>query len=92
MQILELVQAGTSFPIRLVKPYTIINRGIMAKQEQIRFLKKSDFLTLVAAAISLIFSLYLFFTGETEAGIFVAIWVPSILGFANFIKHKLGEM
>lgn len=66
----------------------------MAKQQhdRLRFFKNSDYLILAAALISLVFSLVLFLSGETDAGIFVAIWVPTILGFANFIKHKLGEM
>jgi hypothetical protein len=42
----------------------------------------SDMLMLVSAFLSLIFSEYLWFNGEKEAGIFIGLWVPSILGFA----------
>lgn len=46
----------------------------------------SDILMLSAAFISLIFSEYLWFTGEKEAAIFIGLWVPSILGFTILIK------
>ena len=36
---------------------------------------------LAAAAISFLLSIYLWFTGFREEGIFVGIWVPSILSF-----------
>jgi hypothetical protein len=45
-----------------------------------------DILMLVAAFLSLIFSEILWFSGEKEAGIFIGIWVPSILGFAILLK------
>ncbi|MEX0773273.1 MAG: hypothetical protein WEB89_01360 [Balneolales bacterium] len=66
----------------------------MAKSERskLRFFKKTDYFILGAAFISFVLSVVLFFNGDTEAGIFVAIWVPSILGFANYIKNKIGEM
>ena len=41
---------------------------------------------LTAAFLSLIFSEILWFSGDKEAGIFVGIWVPSILGFAILLK------
>lgn len=34
---------------------------------------------LVAAAISFLFSVYLWFSGNKDQGVFVGIWVPSIL-------------
>jgi len=34
---------------------------------------------LIAAAISFVFSVSLWFSGNREQGIFVGIWVPSIL-------------
>lgn len=33
----------------------------------------------LAAFLSMIFSIYLFHSGDTQNGIFVGIWVPSIL-------------
>ena len=36
---------------------------------------------LAAAAISFLLSIFLWFNGAKEQGIFVGIWVPSILSF-----------
>jgi len=38
-----------------------------------------------AALFSLMLSVALFFTGDREQGIFVGIWVPSILSAGNMI-------
>lgn len=46
----------------------------------------SDIIMLSAAFLSLIFSELLWFKGEKEAGIFIGLWVPSILGFAILLK------
>lgn len=46
----------------------------------------TDIIMLVATLASLIYSEILFFQGEKETGIFVGIWVPSILGFAIYLK------
>ena len=39
----------------------------------------------VAAAASFLFSVYLWFTGSREEGLFVGIWVPSILSFGTLL-------
>ena len=39
-----------------------------------------------AAAASMALSVALFFSGEREMGIFVGIWVPSILSLGTFLK------
>ena len=46
----------------------------------------SDISMFLAAFSSLIFSEILWFKGEKEAGIFIGLWVPSILGFAILLK------
>lgn len=46
----------------------------------------ADILMLSAAFLSLIFSEFLWFKGEREAGLFIGLWVPSILGFAILLK------
>ncbi len=46
----------------------------------------SDYIMLISAFSSLIFSELLWFKGEKEAAIFIGLWVPSILGFAIFLK------
>ena len=39
----------------------------------------------VAAAASFLFSVYLWFSGSREEGVFVGIWVPSILSFGALL-------
>lgn len=48
--------------------------------------RKSDFFILAATALSFFLSVYLWFTGDKESGLFVGIWVPSIIGVGIFIK------
>ena len=50
---------------------------------------KSDYLILLAAFISFILSVSLWFTGQKEEGLYVGIWVPSILAFGGYIKTVL---
>ena len=45
-------------------------------------------LILVAALISFVFSVALWFFVDKDAGIFVGIWVPSILSFGNLIRRR----
>lgn len=49
-------------------------------------LKTSDYFIIGAALISMILSIYLWFMVDKEAGLFVGIWVPSILGFGAYFK------
>ena len=42
-------------------------------------------LFLLAAGLSFFLSVYLFFTGSREQGIFVGIWVPSILSAGGLL-------
>jgi len=49
-------------------------------------LKTSDYFILLAALLSMFFSIYLWFSGSQNAGVFVGIWVPSILGFGAYFK------
>lgn len=53
-----------------------------------RFAKAS---ILVAALISFLLSVYLWFYGSREQGIFVAIWVPSILSFGALVFAGSGN-
>lgn len=50
-------------------------------------MKLADYLFVTAAFLSFLFSVYLWFIGQREEGIFVGIWVPSILSAANLIKY-----
>ncbi len=40
---------------------------------------------LVAAFLSFVLSIYLWFNGSTDQGIFVGLWVPSILSFGALV-------
>jgi hypothetical protein len=48
---------------------------------------KKKFVTLfcVAAGISFLFSVWLWFNGSREEGLFVGMWVPSILSFGTLV-------
>lgn len=48
--------------------------------------KTSDYVLLAAAFISFLFSVYLWFSGLRDEGVFVGIWVPSILAFGGYLK------
>lgn len=47
---------------------------------------RSDRFILAAVFLSFLFSVYLWFQGHREAGSFVGIWVPSILGVGIYLK------
>lgn len=40
---------------------------------------------LIAAGLSFLLSVYLWFTGAREQGLFVGLWVPTILSFGAFL-------
>ncbi|UCE86876.1 MAG: hypothetical protein JSU66_03850 [Deltaproteobacteria bacterium] len=46
---------------------------------------RSKILWFLAAGVSMLLAVYLFFTGDHERGIFVGIWVPSVLAAANLL-------
>jgi hypothetical protein len=46
----------------------------------------SDKLLIVAAALSLIYSEILYFSGEKADATFMGLWVPSILAFGIYMK------
>jgi hypothetical protein len=52
---------------------------------------KADWLILSAAFLSFIFSVSLWFgigmSASKEAGVFVGIWVPSILSAGSYFRH-----
>jgi hypothetical protein len=41
---------------------------------------------IIAAGLSLILALYLWFSGQANEGIFVGLWVPSILSLGVLLK------
>jgi hypothetical protein len=46
---------------------------------------------LLAAALSFLLSIYLWFSGSKDQGLFVGIWVPSILSFGALILAGSSE-
>ena len=49
-------------------------------------MRKVDMLILVAAFLSFLFSVGLWFGGMRGEGAFVGLWVPSILAFGAYVK------
>ncbi len=47
---------------------------------------KSDVFILAATALSFFLSVYLWYTGNKESGLFVGLWVPSIIGVGIYFK------
>ena len=45
-------------------------------------------LFMIAAGLSMVMSIYLFFSGDRERGIFVGLWVPSILSAGSLLVGK----
>ena len=61
---------------------------ISEKIKQVRMAKSLIFL---AAFLSMIFSIFLFHSGDTQNGIFVGIWVPSILSAGSLMLVGYNE-
>jgi hypothetical protein len=54
-------------------------------------LTKSKMLFVAAAGLSFLFSVFLWFSGQREEGLFVGIWVPSILSLGTlFFASRRG--
>ncbi len=52
-------------------------------------LKPYDYVLFAAAFLSFLFSVYLWFSGQKDAGVYVGLWVPSILAFGGYIKTAM---
>ena len=55
-----------------------------------RQIARSKLLILLAAVISFVLSVSLWFTGHENQGIFVGLWVPSILSFGSLMVAGSG--
>ena len=51
-----------------------------------KFFNTSDYFILSAAIISMFASIIIWFAGFREEGLFIGIWVPSILAFGVYFK------
>ena len=51
-------------------------------------MKRSDYFILTSAFLSFVFSIYLWFSGLQDEGLYVGLWVPSILAAGAYIKQN----
>ena len=51
-------------------------------------LDQATMLILLAAYISMVFSIYLWFFQDPQSGIFVGVWVPSILALGAILRRR----
>ncbi len=51
-------------------------------------LSRSEFLFNAAAILSLLVSIAIWFLGYERAALFIGLWVPSIIGWMNFVAIK----
>lgn len=54
-------------------------------------LSRFEITVLVVTLSAFLFSVGLWFTGYREEGIFVGIWVPSLVGIGNFLRGILAR-
>jgi hypothetical protein len=54
-------------------------------------IKMAKLLIVVAAGLSFLFSVYLWFMVNKEQGVFVGLWVPSILSFGALLTNGGGQ-
>ena len=54
-------------------------------------LKTAKLLIVVAAGLSFLFSVYLWFLVDKQKGEFVGLWVPSILSFGTLMLSRGGS-
>jgi hypothetical protein len=62
------------------------NRSFELEQTMKNFKRHKMIGTLFAAGVSFLFSVFLWFGGQKDAGLFVAVWVPSILSFGALMN------
>jgi len=54
-----------------------------------KLFKPSDYFILFATVVSMAISIGFWFSGYKDEGVYIGIWVPSILGFGNYVKNLL---
>jgi hypothetical protein len=53
--------------------------------------QRSDYAFMSGAFISFLLSVYLWFAGYREEGLFIGLWVPSILSFGTLVSQARGR-
>ena len=72
-----------------LKSYNIIKTLNIMKNKIIWLLDFwGDYYPIILAFFSFLYSVSLWFSGQKLEGIFVGIWVPSILGFSVAIRQR----
>jgi len=56
-----------------------------------KYFQKSDIFLIGAAFVSFVLSVSLWFYGYKDEGLFVGLWVPSILSFGCYFKQMLNK-
>ena len=59
--------------------------------KSMKYFQKSDIFLIGAAFISFVLSVSLWFYGYKDEGLFVGLWVPSILSFGCYFKQMLNK-
>ena len=70
----------------------IVQNNSLKKRNMIKKISKTDKIIIFTALISLLFSEYMWFTGEKESAFFVGLWVPTFLGFGIYLKLIKNEI
>ena len=65
----------------LLEQHARLGKGVV-----VRHIDRPTQLFVLAALISMVFSIYLWFFADKDAGIFVGLWVPSILAFGALMR------
>ena len=52
---------------------------------------RGDLFLLLAVFLSFVFSVSLWFLGLRDEGVFVGLWVPSILAFGAYLRVRIVE-
>ena len=68
-----------------------VEEPVAEHYEVIPGIGKAKGLFMIAAGISFVLSVSLFFSGSQEQGIFVGIWVPSILSAGGLLLGSNGH-
>ena len=59
-------------------------------EKETTLVKAHDWAIFMAAGLSFMASVYLWFSGDTDAGLYIGIWVPSILALGSYMKLTAG--
>lgn len=66
-------------------------RDPLRERDEMSRLAKVKGLFYLAAGVAFLLSVYLWFGGQKNEGLFVGLWVPSILSFAGLVLSGRGE-